>query len=86
MRKKYDLKLENFYKMYPDLKPVKTEKTTKSTANKNNMVRAAEPEKPVILLPGAPQKPGKPFDLYFQQSDTEWSVVFKCRLALLCLL
>ena len=29
-------------------------------------VRAAEPEKPVILLPGAPQKPGKPFDLYFQ--------------------
>ena len=38
------------------------------------MVRAAEPEKPVILLPGAPQKPGKPFDLYFQQqldSQTE---------------
>merc|ERR1719282_344302 len=67
MRKKYDLKLENFYKMYPDLKPVKTEKATKSSAAKNNMVRAAEPEKPVILLPGAPQKPGKPFDLYFQQ-------------------
>ena len=31
-------------------------------------MRAAEPEKPVILLTGAPQKPGKPFDLYFQVS------------------
>merc|ERR1719282_1638954 len=40
MRKKYDLKLENFYKMYPDLKPVKTEKATKSSAAKNNMERA----------------------------------------------
>ena len=67
MRKKYEEKLENFYRMYPDLKPVKTEKTPKSTTSKSNMVRAAEPEKPVILLPGAPQKPGKPFDLYFQQ-------------------
>ena len=35
-----------------------------------SQVRAAEPEKPVILLPGAPQKPGKPFDLYFQVSPS----------------
>lgn len=75
MRKNYELKLENFYRMYPELKPVKTEKAPKSSSNKShasNMVRAAEPEKPVILLPGAPQKPGKPFDLYFaQQQETQ---------------
>ena len=67
MRREYDLKLDNFYRMYPELKPVKAEKSSKSSGHKSNMVRAAEPEKPVILLPGAPQKPGKPFDLYFQQ-------------------
>ena len=73
MRRSYETKLDNFYKMYPDLKPIKTEKTAKTpTHPKTNMVRAAEPEKPVILLPGAPQKPGKPFDLYFQQQlDTQ---------------
>lgn len=67
MRREYDIKLDNFYTMYPELRPIKTEKAAKSLAHKTNMVRAAEPEKPVILLPGAPQKPGKPFDLYFQQ-------------------
>ena len=72
MRREYDLKLENFYRSYPELKPVKAEKSSKSSGHKTNMVRAAEPEKPVILLPGAPQKPGKPFDLYFQQQlDTQ---------------
>ena len=40
-------------------RPVKTEKAAKSAAYKANMMRAVEPEKPVILLPGAPQKPGK---------------------------
>jgi hypothetical protein len=39
-------------------RPVKTEKAAKSAAYKANMMRAVEPEKPVILLPGAPQKPG----------------------------
>jgi len=67
MRREYDIKLDNFYTMYPELRPIKTEKAAKTLAHKTNMVRAAEPEKPVILLPGAPQKPGKPFDLYFQQ-------------------
>merc|ERR1719225_1991189 len=68
MRKNYDTKLENFYRMYPDLKPVKQEKSAKIPGTpKQTTVRPAEPEKPVILLPGAPQKPGKPFDLYFQQ-------------------
>ena len=74
MRREYELKLDSFYKSYPELKPVKSEKSSKSSSHKTNMVRAAEPEKPVILLPGAPQKPGKPFDLYFQQqldSQTE---------------
>jgi hypothetical protein len=40
------------------IRPVKTEKAAKSAAYKANMMRAVEPEKPVILLPGAPQKPG----------------------------
>merc|ERR1719410_1405813 len=72
MRREYDLKLDNFYRMFPAMKPVKAEKSSKSSSQKSNMVRAAEPEKPVILLPGAPQKPGKPFDLYFQQQlDTQ---------------
>ena len=66
MRKEYDEKLESFYSSFPNMRPIKTEKAVKSMAHRANMVRAAEPEKPVILLPGAPQKPGKPFDLYFQ--------------------
>ena len=45
-----------------------THLTTHSLTSPPTQVRAAEPEKPVILLPGAPQKPGKPFDLYFQVS------------------
>ena len=83
MRKEYDERLESFYSSFPAMRPIKTEKAAKNLANRNNMVsfiyfvgltnpptqvRAAEPEKPVILLPGAPQKPGKPFDLYFQVS------------------
>merc|ERR1719150_1681575 len=70
MRKEYDERLESFYSSFPAMRPIKTEKAAKNLANRNNMVRAAEPEKPVILLPGAPQKPGKPFDLYFQQLET----------------
>ena len=76
MRRNYDQKLEKFYQMYPELKPIKAEKAPRASASKTStstqMVRAAEPERPVILLPGAPQKPGKPFDLYFQhQLDTQ---------------
>jgi len=70
MRREYDEKLESFYSSFPNMRPIKTEKAAKSLAHRTNMVRAAEPEKPVILLPGAPQKPGKPFDLYFQQLET----------------
>lgn len=68
MRKTYDEKLELFYKTYPNQRPVKPEKSSKSSGHRvSNVVRTAEPERPVILLPGAPQKSGKPFDLYFQQ-------------------
>merc|ERR1719189_2470729 len=68
MRKEYDEKLESFYKMYPTQRPVKPEKSAKSHSHRFvNVVRTSEPERPVILLPGAPQKSGKPFDLYFQQ-------------------
>ena len=48
-------------------RPVKTEKAAKSAAYKANMMRAVEPEKPVILLPGAPQKPGKQQQLRHNQ-------------------
>jgi len=67
MRQEYDAKLESFYSSYPEMRPIKTEKAAKSAAYKASVVRTAEPERPVILLPGAPQKPGKPFDLFFQQ-------------------
>jgi upstream-binding transcription factor len=70
MRKEYDERLESFYASFPNMRPIKTEKAAKSHLHRTNMVRSAEPEKPVILLPGAPQKPGKPFDLYFQQLET----------------
>jgi len=67
MRKEYDTRLERFYKEYPLQRPVKAEKTKSNHNRVSHVVRTAEPERPVILLPGAPQKSGKPFDLYFQQ-------------------
>jgi len=72
MRREYDEKLESFYRTYPDLRPIKADKSAKNTnynkVMKQNVtvVRNSEPDRPVILLPGAPQKPGKPFDLFFQ--------------------
>lgn len=77
MRRVYEIKLDNFYNAFPQMRPIKTEKSAKSHNHSQhktatNLVRAAEPEKPVILLPGAPQKPGKPFDLFFaQQLETQ---------------
>lgn len=67
MRKEYDAKLDRFYTEYPLQRPVKAEKSKSNSHRVSNVVRTAEPERPVILLPGAPQKSGKPFDLYFGQ-------------------
>lgn len=67
MRKEYDTRLERFYREFPTQRPVKAEKSKSSSHRVSNVVRTAEPERPVILLPGAPQKSGKPFDLYFGQ-------------------